>query len=70
MNSDFEVWQQWERSGILPFTGGYLEQPLPLLIRINAIDLVYKTKMYMKSKDSDWSKLTKTQIEIVRWIEG
>ena len=63
------MWQAWKR-GLYPQAGGWMEQPLELITQIKAIDTVYDTYRYKTIKDADWSKMTKTQIEIIRWIDG
>ena len=46
-----------------------MEQPLPLLVKMEAIDLVFRTMKYMASEDADWKTLTVTQVELIKWIE-
>jgi hypothetical protein len=64
------MWQAWRERGILPRAGGWEDQPLELLARFAALSLTYDTRVYMKTENSDWSKLTATQREIARWLEG
>jgi hypothetical protein len=66
-NAAFSAWDVWRR-GSWPFAN-WLAVPLSLLTHINVIDLVYQTTAYMNTKDSDWTKLTETQREIVQWLE-
>ena len=64
------MWQARERFGVMPLQGGWMSQPLPLLVQIDAIDLVHKTWMYKNSKGYQMSKLTPTQADIILSIEG
>lgn len=63
------MWRARERHGLWPSSGGWEHQPLPLLVQIEAIDLVHKTYIYKNSKNSDWSKLTKTQLELITELD-
>jgi len=68
------MWNEWRKWGSLPRGGGWLQQPLAMLVKIQAIDMVYHTWMYIKppgkEKPNDWSKLTATQAAIARWLEA
>lgn len=46
-----------------------MDQPLALLIKVEAIDLVYRTMKYMRSEGADWKTLSKTQVDLMKWIE-
>jgi hypothetical protein len=35
-----------------------------------AIDTVYETYRYKTTEKADWSKMSKTQVEIIRWLDG
>jgi hypothetical protein len=65
----YEMWQAWRMHGIPPAGGGWGDQPLDLLARIHAIDMVYDTRRFMLSKGSDWTKLTATQRELAKWMD-
>jgi hypothetical protein len=62
------MWRQWRQGGGLSI-GDWLNLPLMLLAKFNAIDLTYSTWDYIRTKDSDWSKLTTTQTELIRQVE-
>jgi hypothetical protein len=62
----FAAWDVWRR-GSWPFDD-WLSAPLVLLVQMTAIDMVYNTKQFMKTKDADWSKLTKTQTDLIKWL--
>ncbi len=68
------MWNEWRKWGTRPGDGGWLEQPLAMWIKIQAIDMVYHTWSYIKPKGkekaNDWSKLTPTQAAIGRWLEA
>jgi len=64
------MWRARERFGTMPLEGGWLSQPLPLLVQIDAIDLVYKTFQYRNSKNYKMSLLTPTQADIILTLEN
>jgi hypothetical protein len=65
----YKVWQSWKR-GQLPMTGGWLDQPLALLVQIEAIDLVHQTYRYMAQEKADMGKLSATQMDVIRRLNG
>jgi len=67
--SIFAQWQNWRFKNILPRSGGWQDQPLFVLAKMAAIDLVYATFEYTNTKDADWGKLSPTQIEIKRQVD-
>jgi len=69
--SSIRAWEYYKMSGGgLPYEGGYLNQPLSLLVQIEAIELIYSTIQFIRTKDSDWTLLTPTQLDIVRYVEN
>jgi hypothetical protein len=66
----FTAWRHWRDKCVYPAAGGYLNQPLALLVQIEAIDLVYQTWAQKTAKDFDWSKFTATQREIIKVLEN
>ena len=62
----FKAWSEWRR-GLLPRDGGWQDQPLLLLILMEAIDLMVNTHRIMRSENADWKELSKTQRAIVSW---
>lgn len=62
------MWYENRRTGIWPRAGGWLDQPLSLLVQMKAIELVVDTKTYLMSKESNWGKLTKLQADMIRWL--
>src|SRR5574341_120002 len=48
----FSMWYENRRSGIWPRAGGWLDQPLSLLVQMKAIELTVDTKQYLMSKES------------------
>jgi hypothetical protein len=65
----YKLWQAWKR-GLLPTAGGWLDQPLALLVQIEAIELVHQTYRYMAQEKADMSKLSATQMSILRNLEN
>ena len=64
------MWQAWKRHNQLPAAGGWLDQPLHLLVQIEAIETVYQTMSYKTSKGAKWEKMTPLQLDIVRELNG
>jgi len=64
------AWQDWRKYGVYPYPGGYVGQPLDLLVKMQALEAVFVTFSYLRNEKADWSKLTKGQRELVRWIEN
>jgi hypothetical protein len=71
----FELWSIWRLSGHWPL-GNWLEQPLSLLVQIEAIDTVYHTWREFRHNDSKADRprglasMNGTQLAIVRDFEG
>ena len=57
----------WERHGVLPFSGGWLSQPLHLLAQFEALHLTQLT--YQMKAVGHMDKMTATQRELLRWLE-
>jgi len=66
----FSLWHDYDRRGQWPRAGGRLDQPLTLLIHIQALDMVIHTKRLMQTENFDWSALSKLQTDLIRWIEA
>jgi predicted DCC family thiol-disulfide oxidoreductase YuxK len=70
-NVALQTWQLWRLSGQWPL-GDWLEQPLSLLAKINAIDAVYHTWRELRHNSSQQERprglasMSATQLEIVR----
>lgn len=69
-SSIFQMWQERERTGALPASGGWADQSLPLLSRLNVISLVFDTWNYKQSEGADWNKFTTTQLHLITWLEN
>lgn len=57
------------QKGVLPNDGGLLDQPLRQIIHLDAVDLVVNTISYIESEKADFTKLSKTQMELIGWID-
>ena len=65
------MWWEWRSHGKLPKAGGWLDQPLALLVKINAYDLIYNTFTSNEKRNGyALDKLDATQLEIISWIES
>jgi hypothetical protein len=64
----FAMWDKARQGGGLSM-GDWLSLPLTMLAKYNAIDLTYSTWQYIRAEESDWSKLTGTQTELIRQVE-
>ena len=58
-----------ERFGILPRSGGWMDQPLALLVKMEAIGLLVATRRFMAVKGADWKDLSATQRALNTWID-
>jgi len=66
----FDTWSAWRDHGALPYPGGFLSQPLKLMMQIEAVDFVYHTWRCKNNKDFKWSNFTATQRELIVQVEG
>jgi hypothetical protein len=66
----YQMWLAWRERNQLPAKGGWLDQPLPLLVKIDAIEMVYNTWKYKSTKGADWSKMSGLQMEIIRRLDN
>ena len=66
----FKMWRLWQRTGQLPKSGGWLDQPLEILVQFEALEMVYQTMRYKTAEGSKWENLTALQLDIVRELDG
>lgn len=66
----FSMWQVWKRHGRFPQSGGWLDQPLALIAQIEAIDMVYETMRFYTAEKADWSKMSATQLDIIKELDA
>ena len=64
------LWYERERRGRLPRAGGWLDQPLALLMQLDTLDLVIRAGRITGDAEEDWSNLTKLQADLVRWLDN
>lgn len=64
------MWQSWKKHGIFPLAGGWLDQPLALLVQIEAIEIVHQTMKYKTADGAKWETMTPLQLDIVRELDG
>ena len=69
LNAAFDMWHVWRFHNIPPASGGWMDQPLDVLMQMHVINITYDTKVFMTSKNSDWNRLTATQKELVHWLK-
>lgn len=65
------MWWEWRYRHIYPYAGGWCEQPLPLLVKFQAFELVYLA--YTSNEKGDGyalDKLNATQSDVVVWLES
>ena len=58
------------QKGSLPKDGGLLDQPLYLLARLAAVDLVVNTISFIESDKADFNELSATQMSLIRWLDA
>lgn len=70
MGAAFTMWSAWRYHNVYPQAGGWLDQPLDLLVMIEAVDLAFSTRSYLLQKGADFTKLSPTQRALNSWLEG
>ena len=72
--SSLSLWQAWHKTHVLPYSGGYAEQPLAVLAQFGMYDLLFETGSVFRKdangKSGDISKLTGYQLALVRDLES
>jgi hypothetical protein len=64
------MWSLYYQEGVLPRKGGWLDQPLHLIVQLYAISIAKTTLEKKDKKDIDWSTdFTITQKELIKWID-
>lgn len=66
----FYMWQERKRSGQWPRPGGWPDQPLAVLMQMDAMTFTENTYRYMQGAEADWSQMSKLQRELVHWMDG
>ena len=69
LSAAFDMWHAWRFHNIPPTSGGWMDQPLDVLMKMHVVNMTYDTKIFMISKNSDWSRLTSTQRELAKWLD-
>jgi len=65
-----QIWSDYIKNGHFPRSGGFDQQELVVMIKLDMISrIIYTYKDFINNNKSDWSKMSKTQMEIARWIE-
>lgn len=64
------MWQDYRLNGTLPQAGGWLDQPLGLMVRIGMIDLIARTWEAKNTPDYDWSKFSADQRYLISWADA
>lgn len=63
-----EAWKNRRLFNTWPRAGGWQDQPLRLLLLMNAVEVVVSTKRASINPDFDYSTMTKTQASILEWL--
>ena len=63
------AWLAYRRQAILPYAGGFLQQPLHILAMFDAIDYVYNACQILEHGE-DWSKLSNEQSKFAKWVNN
>lgn len=64
-----EMWVQWRTSGTLPVRGGWLDQPLRLLVGINALEEAYAAWTAFRRPDFKAADHSANHRRMITWIE-
>jgi hypothetical protein len=70
VNSIMEMWQDYHTNGVLPQAGGWLDQPLDLIVKIGAIDFLVNTWRNKTNEEYDWSGFSADQRHVITWYEN
>ena len=49
----------------MPAGGGWLDQPLQMLVQMAAINLVFETWQFYRSEQCDFAKMSPTQLWLI-----
>lgn len=63
------IWESYKEAGVLPEPGGWLDQPLAVLVQIGVIQTVYETYQYKRRDDVKYENFSPTQRQIIRQVE-
>lgn len=66
----FQTWNNYRRTGSLPESGGWHDQPLDVVVQMGVIQTAYETFEYKSQKDAKWELFTPTQIELIRRVDS
>ena len=67
----YSAWAAWSRFGVLPRAGGYLAQPLPLLVQFAAFDACHDMQRIIEREDAKFlSEFSTTQMDLYLWLTG
>lgn len=64
----YSMYAAWERSGVLPRLGGWMAQPLSVLVQLEAIETTVTAYRMKRNKLMD--KLTPLQRALMTWLEN
>ena len=65
----YSAWAAWSRFGVLPRSGGYLAQPLALLVLFAMFDACHEVQRIVEREDGQFlSKFSTTQMELYLWL--
>lgn len=62
-------WSRWKSDRILPYEGGWLDQPLELLVQMMAVDTTYTVWKNKMDDDHQWAKFTANERQLIAVIE-
>lgn len=63
------AWLARRNHGLWPRAGGWDDQPLALLVKLEVLDFAYNTLKFMNSKNAEWDLVTTLQRDLKVWIE-
>lgn len=66
---DIGAWIQWRRNGTLPRAGGWLDQPLWIIVRMLAMDRIWELWNEKDKDDFSWLGLTANDRRLMVEVE-
>jgi len=70
-NPLFNTWYAYRTRGTLPKAGGWYDQPLAIMHKIQAMSTVFDAfTSNEQRKGYDFKNCTKLQVDLIKWIEN
>jgi len=64
-----QMWRGYVDYGTMPRSGGWEDQPLPLLVTFAVLSFAESTWRNYRQENFNWSKFSRTQLDFITWAE-